>query len=272
MCCPFSKTTCLEICRSTYGQTHCYIFLQTQIQSMVMSIYVTIHEHQHCYIKTTQNEITKPSNIDRFKELKETSKNWSLVITIEDKKNLDLFTEMLKDLCHTYIFDTPARNWFELQDQLNRGVSEVYIAGYLGFCWPEVQKECEKFGVKTRAIVNYADGADFKDAPAIKKFFIRPEDYCNKILSDEEIKKSLEWIDCFIKSSEEKNWEEGILHATCNDLLQQNNLHLKDVMPTFRLILFGETNGPDIIKSIVILGKEETKIRIGLFNKKYLTP
>ena len=73
-----------------------------------------------------------------------------------------------------------------------------------------------------------------------------------------------------IKNTEEKNWEEGILHATCNDLLQQNNLHLKDVMPTFRLILFGETNGPDIIKSISILGEDETKIRIGLFKEKYL--
>lgn len=141
-----------------------------------MEKFIKRHEHQHCYIKTTQTEIRKPSNIERFKALKEASKNWSLVVTIEDQTNLDLFVEAIKDLCHAYIFDTPARTWFELQDQLNRGVSEVYIAGYLGFCWPEVQKECEKFGVKTRAIVNYADGATYKDAPAIKKFFIRPED------------------------------------------------------------------------------------------------
>ncbi len=141
-----------------------------------MEEFIKRHKHQHCFIKTTQSEIRNPSNIERFKALKEASENWSLVITIEDQTNLDLFINVLKDLCHTYIFDTPARNWIELQDQLNRGVSEVYIAGYLGFCWPDVQKECEKFGVKTRAVVNYADGANYKGAPVIKKFFIRPED------------------------------------------------------------------------------------------------
>ena len=40
-----------------------------------------------------------------------------------------------------------------------------------------------------------------------------------------------------------------------------------DVMPTFRLILFGTTNGPDIIKSIIILGLDETNNRIQYFKQ-----
>ena len=138
--------------------------------------FIKRHETQHCYIKITQTELTKPATVTRLQNLKNANENWSLIVTIENKSNLDLFLEVLKETCHGYIFDTPARTWFELQDQLNCGVSEVYISGYLGFCWPEVKKECEKFNVKTRAIVNYADGANYKGAPAIKKFFIRPED------------------------------------------------------------------------------------------------
>ena len=166
-------------------------------------------------------------------------------------------------------FDFKKFEWFNHQYIQKKEDLSIYIKRGID----ELGIYCEEEKINT--IINLIKERCFFTTDIWRKaklFFLRPEDYCNKILSDEEIKKSIKWIDCFIESSEEKSWEEGILHATCNDLLQQNNLHLKDVMPTFRLILFGETNGPDIIKSIVILGKEETKIRIWLFKKKYLTP
>ena len=47
--------------------------------------------------------------------------------------------------------------------------------------------------------------------------------------------------------------------------MKNNNLSYTNIMPTFRLILFGELNGPDVIKSIIILGKEETIKRINNF-------
>lgn len=93
-----------------------------------------------------------------------------------------------------------------------------------------------------------------------KVFFIAPttyEDYlqyCSSV--------SIDIIKEFIKDMNIIDY--NILHDNFSKLLEQNNLKLQDVMPAMRIALFGVHSGPDVMKSILILGKDET---IERFNK-----
>jgi len=134
--------------------------------------FIKQHNTQHHYILMT--EPFDATNTARLKALKEQSDNWTLVVTgdMDPKGN---FVKMVKDIAPQFMFGTPAAEWYQLQTMLQCGVSEVIITGFLGFCMPDVRKECNKFGAKIRVIANFASATWF-DCPAIKKFFIRPED------------------------------------------------------------------------------------------------
>ena len=99
-----------------------------------------------------------------------------------------------------------------------------------------------------------------------KIFFYQPQQYKNDKLTSEQINKSLNFIKEFInKIHDIPYWTFDTLHTVCQEYMKNNNLSYTNIMPTFRLILFGELNGPDVIKSIIILGKEETIKRINNF-------
>lgn len=134
--------------------------------------FIKRHDTQHHYI--LMGEPFNATNIARLKALKEQSDNWTLVVS----GDMDLesnFVKMVKDIAPRFMFGTPAAEWYQLQTMLQCGVSEVIITGFLGFCMPDVRKECNKFGTKIRVIANFASATWFS-CPAIKKFFIRPED------------------------------------------------------------------------------------------------
>ena len=98
-----------------------------------------------------------------------------------------------------------------------------------------------------------------------KYFFIAPKEFDKGNLNDEQIDFSIKWIENFMSLISNKPLEFDILHDFLKETLEKDNLKMVDVMPTFRLILFGTTNGPDVIKSILILGIEETNNRIKSF-------
>lgn len=98
-----------------------------------------------------------------------------------------------------------------------------------------------------------------------KYFFIPPKEFDKGNLTDEQIDFSIKWIEKFMSLIKYKPLEFDILHDFLKEKLEKDNLKMVDVMPTFRLILFGTTNGPDIIKSIIILGLDETNNRIQYF-------
>lgn len=100
-----------------------------------------------------------------------------------------------------------------------------------------------------------------------KCFFEEPKVFNGGNLTSERISFSLKWIEDFMKLIIDKKFEYSVLHDFLNEKLEKDNLKMVDVMPTFRLILFGEVNGPDVVKSILILGIEETNKRICNFKK-----
>ena len=66
------------------------------------------------------------------------------------------------------------KDWDDFYYHIHCGVSEVYISGPLGFELEAVSAIAKKNNVKIRVIPNIAQG--YEGMPALKKFFIRPED------------------------------------------------------------------------------------------------
>ena len=73
----------------------------------------------------------------------------------------------------------------------------------------------------------------------------------------------------FIVEAEKVNFIYDDIHQLMNSMLENKNLKYKDVMPFFRIALFGSSNGPDVVKSMIILGKEESFNRVNTLLKTY---
>ena len=85
---------------------------------------------------------------------------------------------------------------------------------------------------------------------------------------ENKINVAIDFISNFLEDINTKPWDFKSLHDTLKLKLEKNNLTFKEIMPVFRLAIFGDINGPDVIKSIIILGKNETNKRFNTFKKK----
>ena len=156
-------------------------------------------------------------------------------------------------------FNIKKFEWFNHQYIKNSSNSDLfkYFKEYKNEDINKLNKVCDL--VKERA--NFIDDI-YNNS---KYFFIAPKEFDKGNLTDEQIDFSIKWIEKFMSLIKEKPLEFELLHDFLKETLEKNNLKMVDVMPTFRLILFGTTNGPDIIKSIIILGLDETLNRINYF-------
>lgn len=59
---------------------------------------------------------------------------------------------------------------------LGKHVTDIYIINELGFSLDKLAIAAHKLGVKLRVYPNVAQTSAFNEMPALKKFFIRPED------------------------------------------------------------------------------------------------
>ena len=113
---------------------------------------------------------------------------------------------------------------------------------------------------------------------SVEYFFARPIYELTKMkeileennFNTERINVAISFIDSFLKKINNMEWYFDNLHNLLKMELQNSNLVFKDIMPIFRLAIFGEINGPDVIKSIIILQKEETNARFDLFKNKFI--
>ncbi|MDR2402101.1 MAG: glutamate--tRNA ligase [Cytophagales bacterium] len=80
---------------------------------------------------------------------------------------------------------------------------------------------------------------------------------------------SLTFVQDFLQEIEKISFTHDEVHNFVNVLLENKNLKYKDVMPLFRIALFGSSNGPDVIKSMIIIGKDESLKRIKTLLQKY---
>ena len=82
-----------------------------------------------------------------------------------------------KDIKYTFnfFFDELVNDWDLFIGLLEYGVSDVYIVENLGFELDKIAEIASSYEVQIRAYPNVAQ-SKFQETPALKKFFIRPED------------------------------------------------------------------------------------------------
>lgn len=141
--------------------------------------FIQRHNQQHIYVTIDYDFFGNKEYAERLKEIQDLN-NWTLIFPLvliqsEDNPNMidNVKFNALKDLCHQYIFSDRIGNWEILQFVISLKPSEVYITNMLGFDLNNVRKVCGE--IKIRAYANMAQAA-WDGIPAIKKFFIRPED------------------------------------------------------------------------------------------------
>lgn len=104
-----------------------------------------------------------------FKELKE---KYNIIICLD----MDLaVAERLKEYEISFFFDELISDWDMLNGILDFGVTDVYIVENLCFELDAVAAKVHSYNTKIRVFPNVAQSS-WKDTPALKKFFIRPED------------------------------------------------------------------------------------------------
>ena len=91
-----------------------------------------------------------------------------------DKYNEDL-KETLKNLIIPFFFNIYCGDWDTFLGLINLKVSDIYIAEDLGFELDLVAEIAHENNIQLRVFPNVAQ-SKWKETPALKKFFIRPED------------------------------------------------------------------------------------------------
>ena len=141
--------------------------------------FINANAKKHLYIQLIQPDIFKKGDDLRFLQSLKKYNNWTLQIPLSYLKtdgNLDENKfAAIKDCCNKYMFTDLIGNWEILQFIIHLQPSEVYITNILGFCLDQVSIVCKRAGMKIRVYANIAQSA-WDGLPAIKKFFIRPED------------------------------------------------------------------------------------------------
>lgn len=149
---------------------------EDRLEDKTLEEFIKVNEDKTIYITIDSNIIKDLSKMRKLQELKQ-YKNWILQIPVNlilDQGYVnDTKFNAVKDCCNKYMFTDLIGQWEILQFMLSLNPCEVYITNILGFDLVNVQKTCG--GVGVRVYANWAQSA-WDDSPAIKKFFIRPED------------------------------------------------------------------------------------------------
>lgn len=122
----------------------------------------------------------------RFKEMSTFRDNTPLVISL-NKYNiavmLDVYNlvecEDIISICKEngikFFFSEGVYSADKFNGLIELGVSDIYVIEELGFCLAKIAEKAKENNVQIRCYPNVAQSA-WNDTPAIKKFFIRPED------------------------------------------------------------------------------------------------
>lgn len=121
-------------------------------------------------------------NYQIFQNLKKYG-NWVLQFPVKyifkTENGVDKIDEVkfnaIKDCCDKYMFTDLVGQWEVLQFVLSLKPCEVYVTNILCFSINKLIKVCSDAEVGIRLYANWAQAA-WDGIPAIKKFFIRPED------------------------------------------------------------------------------------------------
>lgn len=124
--------------------------------------------------------IEEPKDIIKNKTLKTffaiAKENPELKIKIELPKYDDELIDFVKDEQNVkWFFADRINNWDTLIGYINLGVSDVLVCEEICFELDKIAEVAHRAGAEVRVFANVAQ-SQYRDTPALKKFFIRPED------------------------------------------------------------------------------------------------
>lgn len=148
-------------------------------QDETLEQFIETNADKHIYLVVDREDLFQTKeHLNRLHGLCK-YKNWTLQIPLKTIANGDEVDEVkfnaIKDCCNKYMFTDLIGNWEVLQFIIHLQPSEVYVTNILGFCLDQVSIVCKRAGMKVRVYANIAQSA-WDSLPAVKKFFIRPED------------------------------------------------------------------------------------------------
>ena len=119
--------------------------------------------------------------IDKINDIKKSNENLQLFLRLQYYSKEEI--EKLKEYNIPFYLDIRANNWDIFNGLVELGVSDIYITEDLGFELEKLAEIAHSKGIQLRAYPNVAQ-SQWDTTPALKKFFIRPEDvdkYANYI-------------------------------------------------------------------------------------------
>lgn len=146
--------------------------------------------------------------IEKIKTIKEHFTNLKIAILLNSYKNYEKTILKIKDFQIDFFTKDRVNNWDIFMGLINFGVSDIYIVENLGFELDKISKVASKNNVAIRVFPNVAQSA-YEDTPALKKFFIRPEDinFYSKYVDVFEIFGDSKYIDVLYKIyANDKKW------------------------------------------------------------------
>ena len=136
--------------------------------------YMLEHKHQRVNARITDiNHVFDYNLLDKFEIFKNEHKDIDFAIILP-KYDLNL-AQICKQREFKFFFDTVVRDWETFNLFLSCGVSDVYLVEQMMFDIKDAAAAAHQKGVQIRTFPNIAQRR-YEDTPAIKCFFIRPED------------------------------------------------------------------------------------------------
>ena len=221
--------------------------------------------------------------LNKFIALKEKHSNIAIKMYSIFGKNITNFVQSLKDNKISFFLNFLPKTIAEVIALVKYGVSDIYIANYLGFNLTEIRKITE--GVNIRVYPNVAQNppvCDLVDEPdnSIKTFFIRPED----LEVYEDYVDIIEFYGAIDKQDVLMDiYKDGYWMGNLNELILdfKENINCMNLMPDFGFYRLGcehrcdleKCNYCDISKSLAaelkakdIYIKKERKDRTNEYN------
>lgn len=115
----------------------------------------------------------------KLNAIKEAHPDWNFVVCFREICRFELFNSMLQECCANLCIPFFTGYLVTSFDQLHylcaQGVSDVYLGEDICFDLRRAKAVASSYGVQLRVFPNVAQ-ASVRTSPALKKFFIRPED------------------------------------------------------------------------------------------------
>lgn len=212
------------------------IIIRYEAQEAPLLAFLQEHSNQHIVlevadIQTFEEEHGWETLNHCYAELQNFSVKLGANQPFQDILDNAIIERICANLTMPYFFGFFATNCEQLQHLLDCGASQVYIAEDLCFNLTRAKRLCAPYSARLRAFPNVAQ-ASVKTAPALTKFFIRPED----VDTYSDCIDTLEfWGPLDRQETLLRIYKKGIWFGDLNDLILDLNLSFdsRRIIPAF---------------------------------------